>query len=76
MPLVKAEGLVVRSMNMGETSKLVTLFTREKGKLAVLAGTLIRTDDSTEVANAEASFMIVDPGQALAAGGDSKMPIS
>ncbi len=37
MPLVKAEGLVVRSMNMGETSKLVTLFTRELGLLKIIA---------------------------------------
>lgn len=37
MSLVKAEGLVVRSMKMGETSKLVTLFTRELGLLKVIA---------------------------------------
>ncbi len=37
MPLVKAEGLVIRSMKMGETSKLVTLFTRELGLLKVIA---------------------------------------
>jgi DNA repair protein RecO (recombination protein O) len=37
MALVKAEGIVIRSMNMGETSKLVTLFTREFGLLKVVA---------------------------------------
>jgi len=37
MALVKAEGIVVRTMNMGETSKLVTLFTRELGILKVIA---------------------------------------
>jgi len=35
---------------------------RRKGKLAVLTGSLTRADDSTEVAAAQASFMIVDPG--------------
>ena len=37
MALVKAEGIIVRSMKMGETSKLVTLFTRELGILKVVA---------------------------------------
>ncbi len=37
MPLVKAEGIVIRAMNLGETSKLVTLFTRELGILKVIA---------------------------------------
>jgi DNA repair protein RecO (recombination protein O) len=37
MSLVKAEGIVIRSMKMGETSKLVTLFTRELGVLKVIA---------------------------------------
>lgn len=37
MSIVKAEGLVVRSMKMGETSKLVTLFTRDFGFLKVIA---------------------------------------
>jgi DNA repair protein RecO (recombination protein O) len=37
MALVKAEGIVIRSMNLGETSKLVTLFTRELGILKVIA---------------------------------------
>ena len=35
---------------------------RRKGKLAVLSGRMMRTDDSTEVASAEGSFMIVDAG--------------
>ena len=33
MGIVKAEGIVIRTMNMRETSKLVTLFTRELGIL-------------------------------------------
>jgi DNA repair protein RecO (recombination protein O) len=37
MALVKAEGIVIRSMNLGETSKIVTLFTRELGILKVIA---------------------------------------
>lgn len=37
MSLVKAEGIVIRAMKMGETSKLVTLFTRESGILKVVA---------------------------------------
>lgn len=37
MSIVKAEGIVIRSMKMGETSKLVTLFTRELGILKVVA---------------------------------------
>ncbi|MDZ7344537.1 MAG: DNA repair protein RecO, partial [candidate division KSB1 bacterium] len=37
MALVKAEGIVIRSMKMGETSKLVTLFTRELGILKIVA---------------------------------------
>jgi DNA repair protein RecO (recombination protein O) len=37
MSLVKAEGIVIRSMKMGETSKLVTFFTRELGILKVVA---------------------------------------
>ncbi|MGH7495411.1 MAG: DNA repair protein RecO [bacterium] len=37
MSLVKAEGIVIRSMKMGETSKLVTFFTRELGVLKVVA---------------------------------------
>ena len=37
MPLVKTEGLIIRTMNLGETSKLVTFFTRELGILKVIA---------------------------------------
>ncbi len=37
MSIVKAEGIIVRSMKMGESSKLVTLFTRELGFLKVVA---------------------------------------
>jgi DNA repair protein RecO (recombination protein O) len=37
MSLVKAEGIVIRARKMGETSKLVTLFTRELGILKVVA---------------------------------------
>jgi len=37
MPLVKTEGVVIRTMKMGETSKLVTFFTRELGILKVIA---------------------------------------
>jgi len=37
MSIVKAEGIVLRSMKMGETSKLVTLFTREHGVLKAIA---------------------------------------
>lgn len=37
MSIVKAEGIVARSMKMGESSKLVTLFTREFGFLKVIA---------------------------------------
>jgi acyl-coenzyme A thioesterase PaaI-like protein len=36
--------------------------TKRKGRLALMTGTLTRADDATEVASAEASFMIVDPG--------------
>ncbi|MDZ7363145.1 MAG: DNA repair protein RecO [candidate division KSB1 bacterium] len=37
MALLKAEGIVVRTMNMGETSKLVTFFSRELGILKFVA---------------------------------------
>ncbi len=37
MSIIKAEGIVLRSMKMGETSKLLTLFTREHGILKVIA---------------------------------------
>lgn len=35
--IVRTEAIVLRSLNYGETSQIVTLFTREKGKLAVIA---------------------------------------
>lgn len=35
--LVKWEGIVIRGVDYGESSKVVTLFTRELGKLAIMA---------------------------------------
>ncbi|KGP73163.1 DNA repair protein RecO [Pontibacillus yanchengensis] len=35
--LQKVEGIVIRTGNYGETHKIVTLFTRERGKIAVMA---------------------------------------
>ncbi|USG63853.1 DNA repair protein RecO [Brevibacillus ruminantium] len=35
--LVKWEGIVIRSVDYGESSKVVTLFTRERGKVAIMA---------------------------------------
>lgn len=35
--IIRTEAVVLRSMAYGETSQIVTLFTREKGKIAVLA---------------------------------------
>ncbi|WP_139490485.1 DNA repair protein RecO [Brevibacillus dissolubilis] len=35
--LVKWEGLVIRSVNYGESSKVVTLYTREHGKVGIMA---------------------------------------
>lgn len=35
--IVRTEAIVLRSIKYGETSRIVTLFTREKGKLAVMA---------------------------------------
>ena len=49
---------------------------QRKGRLALMAARAIRAADGVVVAEATASFMIVDAGQVLAAGGDSKMPIS
>ena len=37
MAIIKAEGAVIRSMKMGETSKLVTLYTAERGLLKLVA---------------------------------------
>lgn len=35
--IIRTEAIVLRSLEYGETSRIVTLFTREKGRLAVLA---------------------------------------
>lgn len=35
--IVRTEAIVLRSIDYGETSQIVTLFTRQKGKLAVMA---------------------------------------
>jgi DNA repair protein RecO (recombination protein O) len=35
--LVKWEGIVIRSVDYGESSKVVTLFTRENGKIGIMA---------------------------------------
>lgn len=35
--LEKCEGIVIRTVNYGETNKIVTLFTREWGKVGVMA---------------------------------------
>lgn len=35
--IIRTEAIVLRSIDYGETSEIVTLFTREKGKLAVMA---------------------------------------
>jgi DNA repair protein RecO (recombination protein O) len=37
MSIIKAEGIILRSMKLGETSKILTLFTREHGVLKVVA---------------------------------------
>ncbi|PIU45984.1 MAG: DNA repair protein RecO [Ignavibacteriales bacterium CG07_land_8_20_14_0_80_59_12] len=37
MPLVKTEAIVLRTMNYRETSKIATLYTRDYGKIRVLA---------------------------------------
>ena len=35
--LTKCEGIVIRSTNYGETNKIVTLYTKEFGKIGVMA---------------------------------------
>lgn len=35
--IIRTEAIVLRAMEYGETSRIVTLFTREKGKMAVMA---------------------------------------
>lgn len=37
MPLSKAEGLVLKAIKFGETSKIITLYTKEFGKLSFIA---------------------------------------
>lgn len=41
--IVRTEAVVLRNLNYGETSQIVTLFTREKGRLAVMAKGARRT---------------------------------
>ena len=40
--IVRTEAIVLRSIQYGETSRIVTLFTREKGKIAVMARGALR----------------------------------
>lgn len=35
--IIRTEAIVLRSINYGETSQIITLFTREKGKITVMA---------------------------------------
>lgn len=35
--LIKSEGIVLRTTDYGETNKIVTLLTREHGKIGVMA---------------------------------------
>lgn len=51
-----------RPVPVGTALELEGRLVRRKGKLAVLTGSLTRADDCTEVAAAQASFMIVDSG--------------
>ena len=51
-----------RPVPVGTPLELEGRLVKRKGKLAVLTGSLTRADDSTEVAAAQASFMIIDPG--------------
>lgn len=37
MPIIKTEAFVIKSFRYGDTSRIVTLFTREKGKLSAIA---------------------------------------
>lgn len=41
--IIRTEAIVLRSIDYGETSQIVTLFTRQKGKLAVMAKGARRT---------------------------------
>lgn len=47
---------------VGTQLELTGRLVKRKGKMAVLAGEAVRTDDNKVVATAEASFMIVDAG--------------
>lgn len=51
-----------RPVPVGIPLELEGRLVRRKGRLAMMAGRLTRADDSTEVASAEARFMIVDAG--------------
>lgn len=44
--IVRTEAIVLRSLDYGETSQIVTLFTREKGKIGVMAKGARRTKSS------------------------------
>jgi len=44
--ITRTEAVVLRSLNYGETSQIVTLFTRKKGKLGVMAKGARRTKSS------------------------------
>lgn len=44
--IVQTEAVVLRSINYGETSQIVTLFTRERGKVTVMAKGARRTKSS------------------------------
>lgn len=44
--IIRTEAIVLRSLDYGETSQIVTLFTREKGKLGVMAKGARRTKSS------------------------------
>ncbi|MGI9344322.1 MAG: PaaI family thioesterase [Gammaproteobacteria bacterium] len=52
-------------VSIGTTLNLEGRLVKRKGKLAMLTGSLTRADDGTEVAGAEASFMIADAGPKL-----------
>ncbi len=41
--LIKAEGIVIKTINYGEGSKIIILYTRNKGKVAVMAKNARRT---------------------------------
>jgi len=44
--IIRTEAVVLRSLDYGETSQIVTLFTREKGKLGVMAKGARKPDSS------------------------------